>query len=298
MFLASFLGGQLIGGIPLLLIMLFKMAESGFTIMPNQDNMADLSVYGIDQNFGLALMILPFIASLIILLFLFKALHRRNYMSLFNGFEKIRWRRFFLAAGIWAALSAIYLIFDYQSDSQNYTQNFNLSQFIILCIISLCLIPFQASYEELMFRGYLAQGVGVWTKNRLMVIIVPSILFGLMHTLNPEVETYGFWIVMPQYIFFGLLFGLLTVLDNGIEVAMGAHSANNIFMSIFITSKSSVLQTPAMFVQENVNAEKDLIVLIIMGTLFTILLSKSYSWDFKVLFRKIDVPVNEINQLD
>ena len=35
--------------------------------------------------------------------------------------------------------------------------------------------------------------------------------------------------MMPQYIFMGFIFGLISVFDDGIECAMGAHTANNIF---------------------------------------------------------------------
>jgi membrane protease YdiL (CAAX protease family) len=298
LFLISLFGGQTIGGIPLFVVMFYKIIQSGGTIQPNPENMADLTVYGIDQNLGLFLMLLPFLASLIILFLLFKPLHHRNYKSIFNGNSAIRWKRFFMSAIIWALLSAIYLIVDYSLNSEAYVNNFNTGPFIILCLISIALIPFQASYEEVMFRGYLAQGIGVWTRNRFMVILIPSILFGLMHSLNPEVDTYGFWIVMPQYIFFGLLFGLLSVMDDGIELAMGAHTANNVFMSIFITSKSSVLQTPALFIQQNIDPVKDLFVLMAMGTVFVAVLSFLFKWNYKCLSVKIISNKAEIAQIE
>jgi membrane protease YdiL (CAAX protease family) len=291
LFIASFLGGQTIGGIPLMAVMFYKIFESGNIIQPNPENLADLSVYGIDQNLGLFLMILPFLVSLIILFLLFKPFHRRNYKTLFSGVKTIRWKRFFIAAGLWTLLSVLYFAGDIYLNPQNFVNNFNAGPFLMLILISLSLIPFQASYEEVLFRGYLAQGFAVLTKNRIMVILIPSILFGLMHSLNPEVDTYGFWIVMPQYIFFGLLFGLITVMDDGIELAMGAHTANNVFMSIFITSKSSVLQTPALFIQQNVDALKELYVLIAMSIIFIIILGYLFKWNFSILSRKIE-PLN------
>jgi len=288
LFLASFLGGQAIGGIPLFGVMIYKIFKSGGIIQPNPDNMSDLSVYGIDQNLGLILMILPFLFCLIILLLLFKPMHRRSYKVLISGVQKLRWSRFFVSGGIWALLLAIYLFADYSNNPSTYIWNFNIGPFILLCLISLIFIPFQASYEEFLFRGYIAQGFGIWTKNRILVILLPSVLFGLMHSFNPEVDAYGFLIVMPQYILFGLLFGLLTVLDDGIEMAMGAHSANNIFMSIFVTSKSSVLQTPAMFEQQNIDPVRELIVLMIVSFIFLAILSIIFKWNFRILTKKIE----------
>jgi len=298
LFLASFLGGQTIGGIPLLLVIVFKMAQSGGSIQPNPENMADLSVYGIDSNFGLFLMLLPFIVSFFILLVLYKPLHRRNYKIILTGSTSIRWSRFFMAAIIWASLSGIYLFTDYLRDPANYTFNFNPESFIVLLLVSIVLIPFQASFEEAMFRGYLAQGVGVLTKSRLLVILIPSLLFGLMHSFNPEVAEYGFWIVMPQYILFGLLFGIITVLDDGIELAMGAHSANNIFLSVFLTSKASSLQTQALLTQHKINAVADLISLSIISVLFIVILYFIYNWKFVILATKIENQVVESESTD
>ena len=77
--------------------------------------------------------------------------------------------------------------------------------------------------------------------------MMTSVLFGLMHAFNPEVEEFGFFTMMPQYILFGLIFGIVTILDDGIEAAIGAHAANNIFLCIMVTHNSSALQTPAVY---------------------------------------------------
>jgi hypothetical protein len=144
-----------------------------------------------------------------------------------------------------------------------------------------------------MFRGYLAQGVAAWTRRRWMVILLPSLLFGSLHIFNPEISEYGFWITMPQYILFGIGFGLITVLDDGTELAMGAHSVNNVFLSVVITTKASVLQTPALMIQQTVNPLKDLVMLIILFGLFITILKYLYKWDFKILNKRIEPVVIE-----
>jgi membrane protease YdiL (CAAX protease family) len=40
-------------------------------------------------------------------------------------------------------------------------------------------LPLQTTFEELMIRGYLAQGIGAWTKTRWMVIVI-SITFAVI----------------------------------------------------------------------------------------------------------------------
>jgi membrane protease YdiL (CAAX protease family) len=78
---------------------------------------------------------------------------------------------------VWAVLLAIYLIVDYSLAPENFTINFEPVSFAVLLIISLVFIPVQASYEEIMFRGYLAQGVAKLTKNRILPKLSDSILF-------------------------------------------------------------------------------------------------------------------------
>ena len=111
-----------------------------------------------------------------------------------------------------------------------------------------------------------------------------------MHAFNPEVKEYGFLTMIPQYIVFGLIFGIITILDDGIEASMGAHSANNIFLCIMVTNKSSALQTPALFEQYNISPWTEFAALVATGIIFILILKVIFKWnDFSVLFRKIPV---------
>jgi hypothetical protein len=150
------------------------------------------------------------------------------------------------------------------------------------------LIPFQAAFEEVLFRGYLMQGFAALVKNRWFPVIMTSVLFGLMHAFNPEIKEFGFFTMMPQYIVFGLIFGIITILDDGIEAAMGAHAANNIFLCIMVTSESSALQTPALYQQYNIHPWMEFSALCIIGILFISILKVLFRWDnFSVLSGKI-----------
>ncbi len=284
LFLAAFVGGQFIGSIPLGVVMIIKKNESVDTADLGSIDTTNLSQFGLDLNLTLVLVLIPFIFSLALFVILVKPIHQQIFKAVINGTNKIRWSRFFNGFIIWGAIMAIYLILDYSLNPDNFVFNFSIEKFIPLVIISIVLIPFQTTLEEVMFRGYLAQGVAAWTRNRLLVVLIPAILFGMMHVFNPEIEEYGFWITMPQYIIFGLVFGLITIFDDGIEIAMGAHAANNIFLSVFVTFKASALQTPALFVQKELDPVKDLISLIVISLLFVFILYRKNRWDIKVLF--------------
>lgn len=282
---AGFVASNFIGAIPLGMVLFYQKFHNGMIATPS--NPMDLAAYGIDPNLGLILVMIPFIVALITLILLLKPLHKRTIHNVINGTNAVRWSRFFFSFCIWALILLVCIVIDYALDPANFAVRLHVSSLMPLVIISLLLIPFQTAYEEILFRGYLAQGVAAWTRNRWLVIILPSVLFGMMHILNPEVKEYGFWLTMPQYIFFGLVFGIVTVLDDGIETAMGAHAANNIFMSVFVTSKASVLQTPALLEQQQVSPLKELIVLIVVGITFITILGYKYKWKFATVNQKV-----------
>jgi hypothetical protein len=118
------------------------------------------------------------------------------------------------------------------------------------------------------------------------------VLFGLMHGLNPEVQQYGFMTMMPQYIFFGVVFAVLTMFDGGIELAIGAHAANNIFLSILVTNDDMALQTPAMYEQIEIYPWKEFGGLVAMSVIFLVIMALVYRWkDIRKLYARIRVPV-------
>jgi hypothetical protein len=139
------------------------------------------------------------------------------------------------------------------------------------------------------------QGFGILVKNRWFPLVMTALLFGLMHSFNPEVKDFGFLAMMPQYILFGLIFGILTILDDGIEAAMGAHAANNIFLCIMVTHKSSALQTAALYEQQNVLPWIELAALLITGVIFLLVLKRLFGWnDISVLAGRVTEPPEEI----
>lgn len=287
MFVVAIVASNIIGALPLLAVIFVKSAELGIT--PNPANIADLTVYGISPNIGLILLIFPFIVGLYAVIVLLKPMHKRTFQEVINGTNQIRWKRFFSGAYIWIGLMTVYLAVFYLANPANFTVSFNPQSFFVLILISVSLIPFQTTFEELIFRGYLSQGLAAWTRNRWVVLIIPALIFGLLHSFNPEVKEFGFWLTMPQYWLFGLLFGILTILDDGIEIAMGVHAANNVFTSIMVTHKSSVLQTPALLTQQKIDPVSDTLLLLLLGVVLFVILYRKYKWNFSVLNKKVEV---------
>jgi uncharacterized protein len=292
MIAAVFIVSNTIGAIPLLIGLVIQSFSNPdvFSLLSSSPN--DYSVTGISENALLVYMLFPFIAGLAALIFLMKPLHSRTFRSIINGTSRIRWSRFFIAFVVWLGLSALYLILYLNISPQNFTVNNKSYSIIILAVISFCLIPFQAGFEEVLFRGYLMQGFTTIIRYRWFPLIMTSILFGLMHAINPEVKEYGFFTMMPQYILFGLIFGVITILDDGIEAAIGAHAANNIFLCIMVTNKSSALQTAAFYEQQTIYPWIELGALLITGIIFILILKMIFRWrDMSVISDIVPKPV-------
>lgn len=287
MLIASLFLAQVVGSLPLGIAVTVKTIQLGSNL-PEPKFFSDMSIYGIDQNLFLALSLLPFVASLIAMWILLKPLHERTISETVNGTQKVRWKRFFTAFGVWFSLSGILLTVNYWANPTNFEFQAAVEKLIPLVVISVLLIPIQSSYEELFMRGYLAQGIGAWTRSRICAVVLPAIPFALLHSTNPEVHAFGFWTMMPQYLLPGLVFGLVSVLDDGIEIAMGAHVANNIFAAVLISNEELTFQTPAVFAQLHIYPKTELVTLTILCIVFVAIMALIYKWDFGILRRKIE----------
>jgi membrane protease YdiL (CAAX protease family) len=292
MFPAVFLVSNTIGALPLLAGLLYKSFSnpdifSVFSANPNNYGIMDFT-----SNTTLIVMLFPFAAGLAAFILLVKPLHSRTFSTVLNGTSEFRWNRFFISLLVWLGLSTLYFIFYLKLDPENFTLNNKSFTLIILAIISIVLIPFQAAFEEILFRGYLMQGFTAILGKRWFPLIMTSILFALLHGLNPEVKEYGFLTMMPQYILFGLIFGIITILDDGVEAAIGAHTANNAFLCIMVTSKSSALQTAALYEQHSLYPWVELLALLAVGLIFILILKMIFRWKgFSLLAGDVQRPV-------
>jgi membrane protease YdiL (CAAX protease family) len=295
--LVAFVASGLIGMLPLMLVIIVQASKTGLggnSISKILQNV-NFSSIGISQNLFLLLLLLSFAVGLFAVILIIRVLHKRSFSETVNGTKKVRWNRVWTGFFVWLLLMALSLAIRYIMNPENFVLQFNIQAFIPLVFIALVFFPFQITFEELLFRGYLAQGIGSWTKSRWLVILIPSILFGLMHMANKEVAAFGFWAAMPHYILFGLIFGLASVLDDGIELAIGMHAANNIFNCVVVTFDASSLKTHAIFSQQIGNLQTRTIVLLVLGLIALFVFAKKYKWNFSVMNKKIMPNTVELN---
>jgi membrane protease YdiL (CAAX protease family) len=293
MFAAVLIVSNTIGALPLLVAYSLKAASDPSVVTEIASNPNNISALGLKPNVSLIMMLFPFVAGLLAFGLLIKPLNNRSLKMTLTGAGSFRWNRFFISGMVWLILSATYFFVYLKMDPSNFTLNNTSGTLVFLVLICVCLIPFQAAFEEVLFRGYLMQGFAVLAKNRWIPLLMTSLLFGLMHSFNPEVDEFGFFTMMPQYFLFGLIFGILTVLDDGIEAAIGAHTANNAFLCIFVTNSSSALQTQAVYEQHNIQPWIEFAGLFITGIIFILILKMLFKWkDYSILAGKVEKKVS------
>jgi membrane protease YdiL (CAAX protease family) len=233
----------ILGQIPHTVALISKALQSGVELGGLDPNkMMQL----LESNLNLFLMLLSFAVGLLGLFIVVKFLHKQSITSLTTSRSKIDWKRFWFAFLFWGFISVIMIMIDYQSSTENYVFNFELKPFLILVAIAVIFVPLQTSFEEYLFRGYLMQGIGVICKNKWVPLTVTSVLFGMLHLANPEIDKLGY-ILLVHYIGTGFFLGIITLMDEGLELALGFHAANNLFTALLVTADWTAFQTNSIF---------------------------------------------------
>ena len=123
------------------------------------------------------------------------------------------------------------------------------------------------------------QGLGILSGNRWVPLMVTSLLFGLMHLGNPEVEKLGMGILV-FYIGTGFFLGIITLMDEGLELALGFHAANNLVTALLVTADWTAFQTDSIY-KSTADPELGWDALIPVFVLFPLLLwlfARKYGW--------------------
>lgn len=267
-------GFTVVGQIPLLMDAYFRAPQTAGNTAIGAAKMAN----ELDKNTRLFYLIIPFIVAFAALILSVKFVHNRNIRSIFTARARFSWKRFFSAFIVWGSVLSIFL-FSQIKAGQTITWNFNPETFVGLLVLAVFFIPIQTTCEEVLFRGYLLQGFGKMYKKGWISILVTAILFGLLHGANPEVEKLGYG-VLVYYLVTGLFLGILTVMDDGLELAMGYHAVNNIFATILLTNEWQAFQTDALFLDHSKpNFGWDSIATIaVIQPLLLLLFAKFYKW--------------------
>lgn len=230
-------------------------------------------------NITFVIVIVPLSLMCLGLLFWVKFIHKQSIRSLTTSRKKVDWSRILFSFGLWGLISAVLTLVAYLAAPENFVINFEPVPFFTFLLLAVILIPLQTSFEEYLFRGYLMQGLGVITNSRLIPFLTSSVLFGLMHIANPEVGKLGM-VIMIYYIGTGFFLGILTLMDEGLELALGFHAANNLIGALLVTADWTAFQTNSVLkdISEPTAGFDIIIPVFVVFPLLLLLFSKKYKW--------------------
>lgn len=233
----------------------------------------------VGRNTVFVLVLMPLAIGLFVVLGWTKLVHAQSITSLTTSRKKIDWKRIGFSFLLWGVLTAAMTLTFIQLSPENYEFNFKPVPFLIMAIIGIILIPLQTSFEEYLFRGYMMQGIGIIAKNRWVPLVITSVLFGLMHLGNPEVGKLGYGI-MIYYIGTGFFLGILTLMDKGLELALGFHAANNLIGALLLTADWTAFQTDSIYkdISEPTLGWDVLIPVLVIFPILLLIFSKVYKW--------------------
>ena len=267
-----------VGQMPLLIAVIYKKFVDGGSLENFHFDETTLMTT-LDKNTTLFLLLFSSLIALVGIFFVVKYLHQQTFKSIITSRSKIDWNRVAFAFLLWAAITIIITAVDYYMSPNDYVFNFKLIPFLILLLIGVIMIPIQTSVEEFVFRGYLMQGFANLSYNKWFPLLMTSVIFGVMHIANPEVQKLGY-VTMVYYIGTGLFLGILTLMDDGMELSLGFHAANNLIGALLVTTDWSVFKTHSILKDiSEPNAGFDIVLpVIIIFPIILFIFSKKYGW--------------------
>jgi len=147
--------------------------------------------------------------------------HRRPWRSLVAADLRFDWRRLAIGGGVQLAILVGQLALVHALTGSPW--RFSLSAGLPLFALAVLLIPLQSASEEILFRGYLTQALGRIVRSRVLIAATVGLVFGGLH-----LNTHG-PLTVPYYLVLSLIFSLVSLRDERLELTIGGHSAMNLF---------------------------------------------------------------------
>ncbi len=287
--LSFFVGYCVIGILPLLGLAIrgnvlgyFRLEEA----LSNDTNLQSATYLHVSKNVLLTALLFIFVGGLFFLWIAVRYIHSKKFISIItSNRQPFSFRRYFFAFFLYLLLSAISLTISYFSQPESFELVFEPLPFLGTLLICILFLPIQTGWEELFFRGYLMQGLGLWMKKPIVPLIITSLIFGLLHMSNKEVAVNGVAVMLPQYILPGFIFGAIVLLDERLELAMGLHLANNLFGIVMVSSPEMTIQANSLWKVPTMGGTENFILGILPLLIVIMIFWKIYKWKLAKLYR-------------
>lgn len=245
-----------VGSIPVVLLMAYVFMDGD-----PATNFSGTGFVGIPVILEFLITMSSFLPFLVATLLAVRFIHARPLKALMTGESNIRWGRILAGAGVWLVIAALVSLVEALLYPGRYVLTFQPARLVFFALFALIFVPIQTSTEEVFFRGYLLQWMGLRLKNKWLLSFLNGALFFLPHAANPEMATSSILIGLG-YFGMGFFLTLITLQDNGLELALGMHAANNLFAALIANYVISALPSPSLFTIQYLDPVYSLIALI------------------------------------
>jgi membrane protease YdiL (CAAX protease family) len=155
-------------------------------------------------------------------------MHGQGFGTLFAADSRIRWGDFGAGLLLAGGFGLITLAAGILLVGAPERTDLALSSWLIALGPLAVLILFQATGEEIIFRGYILQQLAARYRSPVVWAFMPSFLFGLAHYGNGAALGVG-WQYVTVTTLFGLAAAALVWRTGSLAAAMGLHTGMNIF---------------------------------------------------------------------
>jgi len=248
---------------------------------------AQAQIYNIGDNSLLILVLVGLVYALYALLFYLciRFIHKKNFQTLINTGKTIKWKKIGWGAVLWTIIIGFFTVISLILQGNSFTINFNYTSFIYLLLLSLLVFPLQASFEEIFFRGYLMQGLSLIFKRPVVPLILTTVIFGSIHYFNGTSISNSISIVISAMIL-GLMLGIIVLGENGLETAIGAHIANNMFVAVVLNSSDSGMgNLPSLITTQSSDPYSGIPLLLLMAVIMLTILFWNRKSDLYRIFQ-------------
>lgn len=170
---------------------------------------------------------------------------RRPLLTLVTPRNRFDWRRAWQGFAVYFAIAGAAFAVECVLYPGRYTLNADAQGLVLFAPVVMLLTPLQAATEELVCRGFLMQSLRTFTRSPPLIVALSSVVFMVLHLGNPEAR-HGV-LVAAEYLLTAVFLALITLRDGRLELAVGAHTAINVFIALLAGYPESALGTSALF---------------------------------------------------
>jgi len=199
-------------------------------------------------------------------------IHHRSIRSLITPRARIDWTRVGQGAAVWFALWVLGQLVRFFLDPSSFSVVDDVLALVAFAPLAIVMTAIQTTTEELFFRGYVIQLAGLLWARPAFLAITSAALFTLPHLANPEASAGGLLTVFFGYFLStGVVWAVVSLVDGTLELAIGAHFANNTATILLVGTTGTIIGTPALFTSSTFEPVTGAIIATVIAVLFAVI---------------------------